>query len=208
AIACFTFPAFRIDPGTGFGRLQINTGYGSHLYELSLSSSGGGFFAPAAQTLFATLPKQSLAGMQYVPSAPFAGDLMYVANDDGELHIVTIDPGTGLAVDGTTHQPTLGTASPVDTLFASGFGSNATSGPFGLEFDPINNDLFVSTWQGDSSVFNSIVQIEGFSHVTTTTSTTTTSMTNTIPTTLATTTSTTTMVSTSTMPSTTTQPTT
>ena len=177
AIAGFTFSPFRIDPGTGFGRLQINTGYGSNLYELSLSTSGGGFFAPAAQTLFATLPKQSLAGMQYVPSAPFAGDLMYVANDDGELHIVTIDPGTGLAVDGTTHQPTLGTASPVDTRFASGFGSNATSGPFGLEFDPINNDLFVSTWQGDPSVFNSIVQIQGFSHVTTTTSTTTTTTT-------------------------------
>ena len=185
AIAGFTFSPFRIDPGTGFGRLQINTGYGSNLYELSLSTSGGGFFAPAAQTLFATLPKQSLAGMQYVPSAPFAGDLMYVANDDGELHIVTIDPGTGLAVDGTTHQPTLGTASPVDTRFASGFGSDTTSGPFGLEFDPINNDLFVSTWQGDPSVFNSIVQIQGFSHVTTTTSTTST--TATIPTTTTTT---------------------
>ncbi len=168
AIAGFTFSPFRIDPGTGFGRLQINTGYGSNLYELSLSTSGGGFFAPAAQT-----------------PAPFAGDLMYVANDDGELHIVTIDPGTGLAVDGTTHQPTLGTASPVDTRFASGFGSNATSGPFGLEFDPINNDLFVSTWQGDPSVFNSIVQIQGFSHVTTTTSTTST--TATIPTTTTTT---------------------
>jgi len=208
AIAGFTFSPFRIDPGTGFGRLQINTGYGSNLYELSLSTSGGGFFAPAAQTLFATLPKQSLAGMQYVPSAPFAGDLMYVANDDGELHIVTIDPGTGLAVDGTTHQPTLGTANPVDTRFASGFGSNATSGPFGLEFDPINNDLFVSTWQGDPSVFNSIVQIQGFSHVTTTTSTTST--TATIPTTTTTTsqpTTTQTTASTSTTTSTT-QPTT
>ena len=183
AIAGFTFSPFRIDPGTGFGRLQINTGLGSNLYELSLGPSGGGFFAPSAQTLFATLPKQYLAGMQYVPSAPFAGDLMYVANDDGELHVITIDPGTGLAVDGTTHQPTLGTASPLDTRFASGFGSNATSGPFGLEFDPINNDLFVSTWEGDPSVFNSIVQIQGFSHVTTTTSTTTRTTTSTTSTT-------------------------
>ena len=216
AIAGFTFSPFRIDPGTGFGRLQINTGLGSNLYELSLGPSGGGFFAPSAQTLFATLPKQYLAGMQYVPSAPFAGNLMYVANDDGELHVITIDPGTGLAVDGTTHQPTLGTASPLDTRFASGFGSNATSGPFGLEFDPINNDLFVSTWEGDPSVFNSIVQIQGFSHVTTTTSTTTrtttstTSTTTTVATTTTTTTpsTTTSTVSTSTTPSTTTQPTT
>jgi len=183
AIAGFTFSPFRIDPGTGFGRLQINTAYGSNLYELALSPSGGGFFAPAAQTLFATLPRQYLTGMQYVPSPPFAGDLMYVANDDGELHIITIDPGTGLAVDGTTHQPTLGTVSPVDTLFVSGFGSNTTSGPFGLEFDPINNDLFVSTWEGDPSVFNSIVQIQGFSHVTTTTSTTTRTTTSTTSTT-------------------------
>ena len=215
AIAGFTFSPFRIDPGTAFGRLQINTGLGSNLYELFLSPSGGGFFAPSAQTLFATLPKPYLAGMQYVPSAPFAGNLMYVANDDGELHIITIDPGTGLAVDGTTHQPTLGTVSPVDTLFASGFGSNTTSGPFGLEFDPINNDLFVSTWEGDPSVFNSIVQIQGFSHVTTTTSTTsttatipTTTITTSQPTTTQTTTSTTTTVSTSTTTSTTTQPTT
>ena len=120
---------------------------------------------------------------------------MYVAFNAGELHIVTIDPATGLAVDGTTGRPTLGTTNPVDMRFARGFGSDTTAGPFGLEFDPRNNDMFVSTWEGDSSVFNSIIQIQGFSHVTTTTSTvppptttSTTATTTTVPQTTTTTT--------------------
>ena len=187
-VAGLTFSRFRIDPGTGFGRLQINTGYDSGLYELSLSPSGGGFFTPTTPTLFVTLPKHYLAGMQYVPSAPYADNLMYVANADGELHIITIDPGTGLAIDQSTGEPMLGTANPVDTLFASGFGNDITSGPFGLEFDPINNDLFVSTWEGDPSIFNSIIQIQGFSHLTTTTSTIATSTTTTTSTSTTTTT--------------------
>src|SRR5207244_12742404 len=98
------------------------------------------------------------------------------------------DPATGLAVDGTTGQPTLGTANPIDMRFARGFGSDTTAGPFGLEFDPRNNDMFVSTFEGDSPVFNSIIQIQGFSHVTTTTSpvpppttTSTTATTTTLP---------------------------
>ncbi len=192
SVAGLTFSPFRTDPGTGFGRLQINTGRAATLYELSLSAAGGGFFTPTGKTTFATLPKGSLAGMQYVPSAPYTGNLMYVANDDGELHFITIDPATGFAIDKGTQQPTQGTANPVDTLFASGFGKNATSGPFGLEYDPINNDLFVSTWQGDPTVFNSIIQIQGFSHVTTTTTTVTTTTSTTTTTAPTTSTSTTT----------------
>src|SRR4029077_20072596 len=97
-----------------------------------------------------------------------------------------------------------------DTLFASGFGNNDTSGPFGLEFDPINNDLFVSTWEGDASIFNSIIQIQGFSHVTTTTITTTTQppTTTTVGSTTTTTLAATTTTSTSPPPPTTPPPTT
>ena len=45
----------------------------------------------------------------------------------------------------------------------------------------------VSTWQGDASVYNSIIQIQGFSHVTTITTTTTTSTSTTTTTTSTTT---------------------
>ena len=195
SIAGLAFSPFRVDQGTAFGTLQINTGFGRNVYELALTPTSGGFFAPVAKTLFATLANGSLGNMQYIPSAPFAGDLMYVAFNAGELHIVAIDPATGLAVDSTTGRPTLGTANPVDMRFARGFGSDTTAGPFGLEFDPRNNDMFVSTFEGDSSVFNSIIQIQGFSHVTTTTSTvppptttSTTATTTTVPQTTTTTT--------------------
>jgi hypothetical protein len=183
SIAGLTFSPFRIDPGTGFGTLQLNTGSLADLYELSLMPAGGGFFAPTGSTLFVTLPLSSLGNLQYIPSAPLAGDLMYEAYNAGELHFIAIDPASGLAIDSTTGRPMLGTANPVDTRFAHGFGSNTNAGPFGLEFDPRNNDLFVSTAEGDPSIFNSIIQIQGFSHVTTTTTSTSTTSTSTSTTT-------------------------
>jgi hypothetical protein len=205
SIAGFTFSPFRVDPGTGLGALQLNTGTSPALYELSLMPTGGGFFAPVSKTLFVTLPIGSLGNMQYIPSAPLAGDLMYEAYDAGEIHLIDIDPASGLAIDSTTGQPTLGTAHPTDTRFARGFGSNSNAGPFGLEFDPRNNDLFVSTAEGDASIFNSIIQIQGFSNVTTTTtsSSTSTSTSTTQSTTTSTSTSTSTTSSSSTSSSTT-----
>jgi len=197
SIAGFTFSPFRVDPGTGLGALQVNLGTSSNVYEVSLTPAGGGFFAPAAKTLLMTLPIGSLGNMQYIPSAPLAGDLMYEAYDAGELHMIDIDPASGLAIDSTTGQPLLGTANPKDTRFAHGFGSNTDAGPFGLEFDPRNNDLFVSTAEGDASIFNSIIQIQGFSHVTTTTTSSSTSTSTSTSTTTSTSTSSTTTISTS-----------
>jgi hypothetical protein len=92
---------------------------------------------------------------------------MYTSFDAGEVRYLDIDPATGLAIDSQSGLPQLGTDSPVDHLFAS----ELSVGPVGLDFDPVTNDLFISTYDGDPN--NSIVQVGGFPPVTTTTTTTT-----------------------------------
>jgi len=174
SIAGLTFSPHRTDPGTGFGRMQISSWQGANLYEIPLTPAGGGIFTPGQAVLFVTLPQQGTGGIQYVPSGPLAGNLMYVNWNFGEVRLLTIDAATGLAIDKGTGQPTLGTTNPTDSRFASGLGV----GPWGLEFDPRTNDFFVATFRGDP--VNAIVQIGGVgfpppSATTTTTSTTTTS---------------------------------
>ena len=69
---------------------------------------------------------------------------MYVEwtqGSQGTLRVLTIDPATGLPIDQSTDLPQLGTTNPVESRFASGF-----TGPWGLEFDPLTNNLFVSTF--------------------------------------------------------------
>ena len=192
SVAGMTFSPHRTDPGTGFGRMQVSSWQGANLYEVPLTPAGGGIFTPGAVTLFVTLPQQGTGAIQYVPSGPLAGNLMYVNYNFGEVRLLTIDAATGLPVDKGSGQPTLGTANPVDSRFALGLGV----GPWGLEFDPRTNDFFVATFRGDPA--NSIVQIGGAgfppppSTIATTTTTTTVTTSTTTP---ASTTTTTTLVS-------------
>ena len=181
SIAGMTFSPHRTDAGTGFGRMQISSWQGANLYEVPLTPAGGGIFTPGNVTLFVTLPQQGTGAIQYVPSGPLTGNLMYVNYNFGEVRVLTIHPATGLPIDKGTGQPTLGTTNPTDSRFASGLGV----GPWGLEFDPRTNDFFVATFNGDPA--NSIVQIGGAGFppptkttatYTTTTSTSTTTTTN------------------------------
>lgn len=192
SIAGLTFSPHVTDPGTGFGLMQISSWQGANLFNVPLTAAGGGVFTPGTVETFVTLPQQGTGAIQYVPSGPFAGDVMYVNWNYGEVRILDIDAPTGLPIDQGTMLPTLGTTNPVDERFASELGV----GPWGLEFDPLTNDFFVGTWGGSPS--NSILQIggAGFPSTTTSTSTTTTSLPGSTVTT--TTTSTTTIASTST----------
>lgn len=156
SIAGLTFSPHLLDPGTGFGQLQISSWSGANLYDVPLTPAGGGIFTPGTARLFVTLPKQGTGAIQYIPSGPSAGDLMYVNWNFGEVRILAIDPTTGLPIDKTTGVPTRGTANPKDSRFAYGFGV----GPWGLEFDPRTNDFFVGTWGG--TPYDTIVQIGGF----------------------------------------------
>lgn len=203
AIAGLTFSPFRIDPATGFGRLQISTSFGNVLYELPLAPTGGGLFTPGDATPFVALPLASISGLHYIPAGTLAGQLLYANFDEGQLRLLRIDAGTGLPIDAQTGEPTLATASPLESPFASEFGV----GPLGLEFDArTNDDLFVTTFGGVPT--DSLIQIVGFSGTFVTTTTTTTSSappttepvsTTTAPTTVSTVTSTS---ATSTVPST------
>lgn len=175
SIAGLTFSPHRIDPATGFGRMQISswqsTGLQSaNIYEVPLTPDGRGIFTPGTVAFFVTLPREGTGAIQYAPSGPLAGNLMYVNYNFGEVRLLAIDTASGLPIDKGTGQPTLGTTNPTDSRFASGLGI----GPWGLEFDPLTNDFLVATFRGDPA--NSIVQIggAGFPPPTTTTSITTT----------------------------------
>jgi hypothetical protein len=179
-IAGLAFAPWRIDPGTGFGTLQVSAYNGDpdttprDVYEVPLSPVGDGFFTPGTATRFLSLPggdtPGTVNGLCYVPAGPFTGSLMYTSFDAGEVRYLDIDPATGLPIDSVSGLPELGTDSPIDHLFASDLGV----GPVGLDFDPLTNDLFISTFQG--TPLNTITQVGGFGAATTTTTTTTTTI--------------------------------
>ena len=149
-----TFSPHAIDPNTGFGILQV-TANAPQIYNVPLMPTGGGIYTPGAVVLFVTLVRGDVGAFQYVPAGLFAGDVIYVSWSAGEVRILDVDPTTGLPVDGGTMVPTLGTGNPVDQRFAYDLGN----GPWGLAFDPLTNELFVGTWQGNP--VNSIIQIGG-----------------------------------------------
>ncbi len=155
-VAGLTFSPHITDPNTGFGVMQVSIwDYGKNrdLYNVVLNPVGEGLFQPKQIELFVRLPWEGTGSLQYIPAGPFEGSMMYVNWDYGEVKILLINRETGLPVDDGTGLPTLGTVKPRVLLFASGFGK----GPWGLEFDPITNDFFVSTWSGDPH--NTIIQI-------------------------------------------------
>ena len=114
----------------------------------SLTDLGNGFFEPVLDGYYSNSQYTASGDMHFVPSGVYEDDLMFTDWDDGEIGVIDIDRTTGLPVGGG--------ATPTLTIIASGFGV----GPWGLEFDPITGNLFVSNWRGDP--FDGIVQIAGF----------------------------------------------
>lgn len=172
-VSGLTFAPARVDPDTGFGPLQVGTGFGQDILEIPLTDAGGGVFVPGPATRFVRLPLAGTAGLQYVPAGTFGGNLLYVNFDEGQLRLLMVDRDTGFPIEATTGIPTLGTTDPVDGVFASEFGF----GPIGLEFDAqTKDDLFVTTFAGAPE--NSIIQIGGFTATFTTTTTTATATTS------------------------------
>lgn len=152
-ITGLTFSPHRTDSGTGFAMLQCSTWQGAGLFNISLSPAGEGLFTPVAAEQFVTLPRQGTGAIQYFPSGPLQGHIMYVNWDYGEVMVLFIDAATGLPFDTETGLPTSETSNPIVTRIAHDFGV----GPWGLEFDPLTLDFFVATWGGSPA--NSIVQI-------------------------------------------------
>jgi hypothetical protein len=111
-------------------------------------------------TIGVSIRSSLTADLHFVPSGSFANDLMFV-NNFGRIDIIDIDPSTGFPVletDPNSIPPNK--LRPVIIPFASGF----PPGPWGLEFDPITNDLFVSIFEftSDPVPTGKIIQISGF----------------------------------------------
>lgn len=155
SVAGLAFSPHRSDPATGFGWLHLSSWPGDGIYEVPLEPLPSGFYQPGTARILVRLPQQGTGALQYVRRGPFAGNLMYVNWDFGEVRMLALDRATGLPIDAETGQPTLGTSNPRTIRFAYGMGT----GPWGLSFDPLTNDFFVSTWRGQPS--NSIIQFGG-----------------------------------------------
>jgi hypothetical protein len=143
------------DPATGYGQLQVSSWDNLELYNVPLAPVGGGLYEPGTAEVLVSLHQAGPGAIHYIPHGPLAGHLMHADWDYGELRVLEIDPATGWPVDQASGLPTLGTADPVDELFAS----DMDTGPWGLEFDPLTGEAFVATWDGDP--VDSIVQIVG-----------------------------------------------
>ncbi len=154
SVAGLTFSPYIHDPNTGFGIMQVSAWPGEALYNVRLSPLGGNLFEPANVQLFANLPRSGTGAIQYVPSGPFMGNMMYVNWNYDEVCLLLVDRATGLPIDDATGLPTLGTDNPRIQRFAY-----ELAGAWGLEFDPLTNDFFVSTWGGDP--YDTIIQIGG-----------------------------------------------
>lgn len=138
------------------GNFLVSTYSSGQVFTVPLTDNADGTFTPGTASLFIDLPSGAGGAIGYVPSGAYEGDLIYVNWTGGTVDIVDIDPATGFAIDAGTNLPTLGTTNPKITPFASGLGV----GPWGLTFDPMTNDFFLSTWAGTPS--NVIIQISGF----------------------------------------------
>ncbi|MCC7385140.1 MAG: cadherin-like domain-containing protein [Deltaproteobacteria bacterium] len=155
SVAGLTFSPLLFDPGSGFRLLQVSSWLGNGVYNVPLSPLGGGIYQPGTAELFVSLPQQGTGAIQYVPQGLYAGNMMYVNWNYGEVRMVVVDKSTGYPIDDTTGLPALGTSTPRDIRFAYDMGV----GPWGLEFDPRTLDFFVSTWAGNPG--DSIVQFSG-----------------------------------------------
>lgn len=155
SVAGLTFSPHRQDPGTSFGLMQVSSWLGDGVYDVPLSPLGRGIYEPGLATLFVRLPQQGTGAIQYVPRGIHAGNLMYVNWDFGEVRMLMIDRETGYPIDDLTGLPTLGTETPRDLRFAHDLGV----GPWGLEFDPLTFDFFVTTWAGTPE--DTIIQFSG-----------------------------------------------
>jgi hypothetical protein len=113
-----------------------------------LSDNGDGTFTPELQGFFANLDFRP-SDMHFVPSGTFKDDLMIADYSGGSVWIMDIDPLTGTPVGGGD--------SPAMTKFVS----MNWPGVWGLEFDPITNNLFITDFEGFTDNIH-IIQISGF----------------------------------------------
>ena len=140
SISGVAFSPFRVDDGTQFGTLQVSVWGNGSIFDVPLRRSRPGIFEPIRAELFCRVSRGAGA-FRYIPTGHHAGDILYAEWNAGALVRLSIDPATGLPIDRETSVPTLATTTPELNLFAAD-----ALGVWGLAFDPVTNDLFLTTW--------------------------------------------------------------
>jgi len=93
--------------------------------------------------------------MKTIPSGSMSGNIMTIDYSNGNLKIISIDKDTGFPLNATNPLnetnllPDLGTATPKILDFVN---FPDTASPWGMVFDPLTNDIFISTWEGRSAL--------------------------------------------------------
>lgn len=105
------------------------------IYEVTLTPdpSGNGTFQPVAASLFASTPAGA-EGMAFVPTGPYTGSIVHANYGSGEVTLLMTDPATGLPTGQSE-------------LLITGIGS-----AMGVAFDPVTNDLFVSSYTSSNNL--------------------------------------------------------
>jgi len=153
SISGLTTSPFLVDAGTGCGLLQCSTfnytnAIGSAIFNLHLTPTAiKGIFEPISAQPWVRLPHSDIGGLQYCPAGSARGNVFYARWVQGELWMLAVDPATGLPYDAGTGQPRLGTSNPRLQLIAHGRGFQ----PWGLRWDPLTDDLLVTTFSGTPS---------------------------------------------------------
>ncbi len=140
--------AFVPNPLPNAGDLLVGNWSSGLINSHSLTDNSDGTFTPVLQGFYSNSQSGATGDFHFIPTGAFANDLMFTNWSNGTVSIIDIDPATGLPVGGGS--------TPSITLFASGLGG----GPWGLHFDAISGNLFISNWGGIPS--NGIVQVSGF----------------------------------------------
>jgi hypothetical protein len=108
---------------------------GIYKIDLTPSLSGNGTYdvVPASAVLYASTPAGA-EGLAHIPSGPLAGSLIYANWNTSQVVFLGVDATTG-APNGQTGALITGITNPMD-----------------VAFDPITNDLFVSTYQSTANL--------------------------------------------------------
>ncbi len=148
--------AFIPPPLPNEGKMLVGGWPSGLIHSCSLTDLSNGFFEPLLEGFYSSSVYGATGDMHFIPAGDVENDLMFTRCDNpqtivpNELGIIDIDPTTG--------RPVGGGVTPSVTPFYS-LGEFC---PWGLEFDPITKNLFVTTADAVPSYRTKIIQITGF----------------------------------------------
>lgn len=130
------------------GDLLVGNWFDGQIQTMSFMVNPDGTFGIGTPAFYSNTQLGATGDIHFVPTGAFVDDLMFTNWVAGTIGIIDIDPLTG--------SPVGGGGTPAITQFANDLGN----GPWGLEFDPISGNLFISNWAGSPA--DTFIQISGF----------------------------------------------